>query len=180
MYILKSVLLYLFSILRNFQSNRGFLLRNSIELILKTWICLIIILTCFTRMIAEQSSVIQYACPMYHNERRIIVLSFPIISFVILIFVFKRFEIKSGFPFFDSHCIIHAVVLLFDCRTEVKRSDNIHFPLFFFFLPLNLTEFKGWCTCFVHLHFYLWFCTSCSGEKGKMICYFIHSFYLCT
>ena len=53
-------------------------------------------------MIAEQSSVIQYAWPMYHNyEREIIVLSFPVISFVILIFVFQRFEIKSEFfPFF--------------------------------------------------------------------------------
>ena len=33
-------------------------------------------------------------------EREIIVLSFPVISFVILIFVFLRFEIKSGFPFY--------------------------------------------------------------------------------
>ena len=38
-------------------------------------------------------------------ERVIIVLSFPDISFVILLFVFQRFEIKSGFPFFNSHCI---------------------------------------------------------------------------
>ena len=36
-HVLKSVLLYLFSILRNFESNRGYLLRNSIELMLKTW-----------------------------------------------------------------------------------------------------------------------------------------------
>ena len=40
-------------------------------------------------------------------ESEIIVLSFPVISFVILIFVFLRFEIKSGFPFFDSHCICY-------------------------------------------------------------------------
>ena len=33
-HVLESVLLYLFSILRNFESNRGFFLRNSIELIL--------------------------------------------------------------------------------------------------------------------------------------------------
>ena len=33
-------------------------------------------------------------------DRAIFVLSFRIISFVILIFVFLRFEIKSGFPFF--------------------------------------------------------------------------------
>ena len=33
-------------------------------------------------------------------EREIIVLSFSVINFVILIFVFLRFEIKSGFPFF--------------------------------------------------------------------------------
>ena len=39
-------------------------------------------------------------------ERRIIVLSFPDISFVILLFIFQRFEIKSGCPFFNSHCIL--------------------------------------------------------------------------
>ena len=33
-------------------------------------------------------------------EREIIVLSVPDISFVILLFVFQRSEIKSGFPFF--------------------------------------------------------------------------------
>ena len=37
---------------------------------------------------------------MYHYDREILVLSFPVISFVILIFVFLRFEIKSGFPFY--------------------------------------------------------------------------------
>ena len=45
------------------------------------------------------SHVIQYAWPMYH-KREIIVLSFPVISFVIIIFVLQRFEIKSGFPFY--------------------------------------------------------------------------------
>ena len=68
MYQIKSVLLYLFSVLRNFESNRGFLLRNSIELILKTWKKLIS--TCFTKIIAEQSSVIQYAWPMYHMKEK--------------------------------------------------------------------------------------------------------------
>ena len=45
-------------------------------------------------------------------ERGIIVLSFPDISFVILLFVFQRFEIKSGFPsfFFFSHCILWYVM----------------------------------------------------------------------
>ena len=41
-------------------------------------------------------------------EREIIVQSFPDISFVILLFVFQRFEIKFGFPFsffFYSNCI---------------------------------------------------------------------------
>ena len=43
-------------------------------------------------------------CIIY--ERKIIVLSFPVIySFVILILVSQRFETKSGFLFFDSHCI---------------------------------------------------------------------------
>ena len=44
----------------NFESNRGFLFRNSIELTLKTWREKII-LTCFTKIIAKQSFVIQYA-----------------------------------------------------------------------------------------------------------------------
>ena len=59
-------------------------------------------------MIAEQSSVIFYPICMTNvsYERKIIVLSFSVISFVILIFVFQRFEIKSGFSLFlDSHCI---------------------------------------------------------------------------
>ena len=38
-------------------------------------------------------------------ERGIIVLSFTDTSFVILLFVFQRFEIKSGFAFYNSHCI---------------------------------------------------------------------------
>ena len=43
-------------------------------------------------------------------EREIIVLSFPVISFVILIFVFLRFDIKSGFPFL-LNCIFHFWIL---------------------------------------------------------------------
>ena len=39
------------------------------------------------------------------HERWIILLSFPDISFVILPFVFQRFEIKSGFPFFFTHTV---------------------------------------------------------------------------
>ena len=89
--------------MRNFESNRGFLLRNSIELILKN-LEKNIIVTCFTKLLLD----IHLLSNMLTNdsyERDIIVLSFPVISFVILIFVFQRFEIKSGFPFFDSHCI---------------------------------------------------------------------------
>ena len=37
-------------------------------------------------------------------ERGIIVLSFPDISFVILLFDFQRFELNLGFPFLNSHC----------------------------------------------------------------------------
>ena len=59
------------------------------------------------KMIAEQSSVIEMhdQCVIKKFERRIIVLSFPDISFVILRFVFQRFEIKSGFPFFIIHTV---------------------------------------------------------------------------
>ena len=45
--------------LRNFESKPGILLRNSFELILKTWKR--VILTCLTKMIADQSSFSQYA-----------------------------------------------------------------------------------------------------------------------
>ena len=45
-------------------------------------------------------------CVIYER----VVLSFPVISFVILIFVFQRFEIKSGFPFFWTHTVyIHQI-----------------------------------------------------------------------
>ena len=97
---LKSVLLYHFYQFREIlsQTRFSFYATQSSHL-LKTWKR--VILTCFTKMIAEQSSVIQYAWPMCHNERGIIIiLSFPDICFVILLFVFQRFEIKSGFLVF--------------------------------------------------------------------------------
>ena len=73
--------------------------------LLKTWKK--IVLTCFTKMIAEPSSVIQSICMTNVSyERGIIVLPFLDISFVILLFVFQRFEIKSGFPsFFFTHTV---------------------------------------------------------------------------
>ena len=83
--------------LRNFESNPGFLLRNSIELILKTWKK--VILTCLTKIITDQSSVSQKCVINVSYERRIVVLSFPVISFVIRLFFSQRFEIKSGCPF---------------------------------------------------------------------------------
>ena len=50
-------------------------------------------------------------------ERRIRVISFPDISFVILLFVYQRFEIKSGFPFFlYSHCM--CIIKWTDCTPE--------------------------------------------------------------
>ena len=95
-----------FQFLRNFESNRGFLLRNSIKLILKTWKNL------FWHVLQKwllSSHLLSNICVTNVSyESEIIVLSFPVISFVILIFVFQRFEIKSGFPFFDSHCIVNA------------------------------------------------------------------------
>ena len=97
------VLLYLFSILRNFESNRGFLLRNSIELILKTWkqnnfdmfyknYCWAVI--CYPICVNNVS-----------YEREIIVLSFPVISFVIFILLFFRdLKVNLGF-FFFTHTV---------------------------------------------------------------------------
>ena len=50
-------------------------------------------------------------------DREIIVLSFPVISFVILIFVFLGFEIKSGLPFYWLtlySCFIHLSFLVWN------------------------------------------------------------------
>ena len=44
---------------------------------------------------------------MCHYERGIVLLSFPDISFVILLYVFQRFEIKPGFPFFTHTVYSH-------------------------------------------------------------------------
>ena len=91
-------MLYLFSILRNLGSNRGFLF------------------TQFNRANTQNLENINFDM-FYKNdcwtvicypicvtnisyEREIIVLSFPDISFVIPIFIFQRFDIKSGFPFY--------------------------------------------------------------------------------
>ena len=110
----------------------GFLLRNSIELILKTWreknnfdmfdknYCWAVI--CYPICVSNVS-----------YEREIIVLSFPVISFVILIFVLLRFEIKSVFPFFWltlytyplSKCHFKTILKVF--ITFILRSINVDF-----------------------------------------------------
>ena len=87
-----------FSVLRHFESNRGYLLRNSIELTLKT-----LEKINFDMFYKNDCwAVICYPICVTNvwYEREIIVLSFPVIRFVILILVFLRFEIKSGFPFY--------------------------------------------------------------------------------
>ena len=65
-------------------------------------------------------------------ERKIIVLPFPVISFVILIFVFQIFEIKSGFPFYCLTLYIHGNITAF--RNEILNNPvttmyEIHFIL---------------------------------------------------
>ena len=131
-----------FSILRNFESNRGFLLCDSIELILKTWKtfnfdmfykndCWAVI--CYPICVTNVS-----------YERKIIILSFPVISLVILIFVFLRFEIKSGFPFFFSHCAIGLLRFL-------KLIENKHLCFF-----QTSTQY---CMSFIpNFSFRFWYC----------------------
>ena len=104
---------FLFSLFyRNFESNPGFLLRNSIELILKTW------KSTFDMFYKNYCWAVIYYPICVTNvsyERRIKVLPFPVISFVILLFVFHRFEIKSGWFFFIflySHCIVSWTYIL--------------------------------------------------------------------
>ena len=81
-----------------FGVNPGFLLRNSIKLsLLKTWKK-----SNFDMFYQNDFWAVIYYPRCMTNvsyERGIIVLSFRDISFVILLFVFQRFEIKSGFPF---------------------------------------------------------------------------------
>ena len=61
-----SFVISVFNFEENFESNPGFLLRNSFELILKTWKK--VMLTCLTKIIADQSSVRQYAWSMCHMK----------------------------------------------------------------------------------------------------------------
>ena len=62
----------------------------------KTWMKRV--LTCFTKIIAERPSLSQYERPMYHNERKINMLSSTDNNFMICIFDFERFSIESRFP----------------------------------------------------------------------------------
>ena len=87
-----------FSILRNIGSNRGFpftqlnraniqnLEKNNFDMFYKNDCWAVI---CYPICVTNVS-----------YEREIILLSFTLISFVILVFIFQRFDIKSGFPFY--------------------------------------------------------------------------------
>ena len=80
------------------------------------------------------------------NERGIIVLSFPDIRFVILLFVFQRFEIKSGFPFFNSHCtVIHWVwpQWKFLCVLEANPETELYLFFEIAFLIQNMSGGGG-------------------------------------
>ena len=72
---------YLFSILRNFESNPGFLLRNSIELILKTW---------------KKSNLDMSYNPCYH--------SLLLVLWSVFLF-FRDLKLNLGFLFCDSHSL---------------------------------------------------------------------------
>ena len=64
----------------------------------KTWMKTV--LTCFTKMIAEQPSLTQYERPMYHMKKGKMVSSTDN-NFVICLSDFERFSIKSRFPFYN-------------------------------------------------------------------------------
>ena len=70
---------------------------------LKTWTKTV--LTCFTNMIAEQSSLTQYEWPMYHIKDKYICFH-PLI--MIFLFDFERFRIASWFPFYFNSRYTHA------------------------------------------------------------------------
>ena len=77
-------------------------------------------------------------------EREIIVLSFPAISFVILIFVFQIFEIKSGFPFYwltlYRHIYIFFSSVIYFSFSHVLISV---FPSFWSRTSTNQYSLKG-------------------------------------
>ena len=107
-----SLVIYIFSILRNLESNPGFLLRNSIKLL--------------TQNLEEEKksnfdmfykydcwAVICYPICMTNMsyERGIIVYTIiPDISFVILLFVFRDLKLNLGFLFFFFF-LLHTVLL---------------------------------------------------------------------
>ena len=69
-------------------------------------------------------------------ERKIIVLSFPVISFVILIFVFQIFEIKSGFPFYWLTLYIQFHYFRFKLVIASRRV-NVILALLITWQPFN-------------------------------------------
>ena len=87
----------------NFESNRGFLLLNSIELILKTW-KIFFFWTCFAKLIAEQSSLIQYAWPMYHMGEKLYYHSLLLVLWSLFSF-FWDLKLHLGFLFFYTHTV---------------------------------------------------------------------------
>ena len=95
---IRFVISFFFSILRNLESNSGFHLRNSIKLLTQT-------LEkgdfdMFYKTLLLNSHLLSNMHDQVSYERELIVLSFPDTSFVILLFVFQRFDMKSVFPFF--------------------------------------------------------------------------------
>ena len=62
------VISFFFSILRNLESNPGFLLRNSINLLIQNLEEKKSNFDMFHKIIAEQSSIIQHAWPMCHMK----------------------------------------------------------------------------------------------------------------
>ena len=148
--------------MRNFESNRGFLLRNSIELILKTWgknnfdvfyTNYYWAVICYSICVTNVS-----------YERKIIVLSFPVISFVILIFVFQIFEIKSGFPFYWLTLYTDKTLQLFflniwicEWASELRNMSHFHilkllFPSIFCWHFRNIFIFRSQITSAYIIH----------------------------
>ena len=80
-------------------------------------------------------------------EREMILLSFPVISFVILIFLFQRFDIKSGFPFYWLTLytvylsLISSEILLKQKTKEVKFL--VYFILYPFYINYNLFQYSS-------------------------------------
>ena len=81
------------------------------------------VLTCITKIIAEQPFLTQYERPMYHNESTINMLSSTDNNFMIILFDFERFRIEFRFPFLP-HTVYSLARWSCELATQVVKAKR--------------------------------------------------------